>query len=156
LEKKLAFLRSKPFYKKKIDKFYQISGTRVNVNEKRLSGGNLIHNFILCISENFCDTILLWFRNRNKLRFRFRLFEKLQFRFDTAKSYGSYGSLSGSGSTTRRIFATCVSCVKQTTPVVNRDTQYQTAYTLKVNIQKKKNIIWQILLHIFEGEKILQ
>jgi hypothetical protein len=33
--------------------------------------GNQIHNFILCVCENFCDTILL--------RFRFRLFDKLRF-----------------------------------------------------------------------------
>jgi hypothetical protein len=26
---------------------------------------NQIHNFILCVCENFCDTILLQFRNRN-------------------------------------------------------------------------------------------
>jgi hypothetical protein len=87
--------------------------------KKRLNGGNQIHNFKLCVCENFCDTILLRFRNW----FRFRLFHKLRFRFHTAKSYGSYGSLSGSGSTTRRIYSTCV---KQITQVVNRDMQYQT------------------------------
>jgi hypothetical protein len=41
-----------------------------------LNEENQIRNFILCVSENFCDTILLRFR----------------FRFQTAKSYGSYGS----------------------------------------------------------------
>jgi hypothetical protein len=68
--------------------------------KKVLNEGNQIHKFILCVCENFCDSILIWFRNINKLRFRFRLFDKLRlrFRFHTAKSYGSYGS--GSGSTT--------------------------------------------------------
>jgi hypothetical protein len=49
-----------------------------------------MNSFILCVCINFFDIILL----------RFRLFEKLLFRFvfHTAKSYGSYGS--GSGSTT--------------------------------------------------------
>jgi hypothetical protein len=61
------------------------------MNEKKnLNEGNRIHNFILCVCENFCDTILLRFRRFDKLRFRFL--------FHTAKSYGSYGS--GSGSTT--------------------------------------------------------
>jgi hypothetical protein len=49
-----------------------------------LNEGNQIHNCILCVCENFSDTILL--------QFRFR------FRFHNAKSYGSYGP--GSGSTT--------------------------------------------------------
>jgi hypothetical protein len=48
--------------------------------------GNQIHNFILCVYENFYDSILL----------RFRLFDKLRFRFHMAISYGSYSS----GSTT--------------------------------------------------------
>ncbi len=66
--------------------------------KKVLNEGNQIHKFILCVCENFCDSILIWFRNIKKLRFR--LFDKLLFRFlfHTAKSYGSYGS--GSGSTT--------------------------------------------------------
>ncbi len=43
-----------------------------------LNGGNEIRNFILCVCENFCDTILLRFRNCNSFRFRFQLFEKLR------------------------------------------------------------------------------
>ncbi len=58
--------------------------------KKMLNEGNPIHNFILCVYENFCDTILLRFRNRNKLRFRLRLLDKLRFRFHTAKSYGRF------------------------------------------------------------------
>ncbi len=58
------------------------------------------YNFILCVCENFCDTILLRFQNRNLLWFEFRLFDKLRFLFHRARSYGSYGSSTGSGSTT--------------------------------------------------------
>ncbi len=36
----------------------------------------------------------------NNQQFRFQLFDKLRFRFHKVKSYGSYGSGSGSGSTT--------------------------------------------------------
>jgi hypothetical protein len=57
---------------------------------KMLNEGNQIHNFKQCVCENFCDTILL--------RFWFRLFDKLRFRFHTATSYSFYGS--GSGYTT--------------------------------------------------------
>ncbi len=66
--------------------------------KKNLNERNQVHNFILCVCENSCDPILSRFRNRNQLRFRFGLFDKLRnrFRFHTAKSSGSYGS----GSTT--------------------------------------------------------
>jgi hypothetical protein len=33
--------------------------------KKMLNEGNQIHYFKLCVCENFCDTILLQFRNRN-------------------------------------------------------------------------------------------
>jgi hypothetical protein len=39
---------------------------------KMMNEGNQIHNYILSVCENFCDTVLLRFRNRNKLRFRLR------------------------------------------------------------------------------------
>jgi hypothetical protein len=89
-----------------------------------LNEGNQIDNVILCVCENFgavqlfnkmavlvwtYPIILLRFRNRNWLRFRFQLFNKLRFRFrfHTAESYGSYGS----GSTTLlKIIITCSMC----------------------------------------------
>ncbi len=52
------------------------------MNEQILNGGNPIHNFISSSGSDFF----------NKLQFRIRL------RFHYSKSYGSYGS--GSGSTT--------------------------------------------------------
>ena len=76
----LAFLHSKLFYKE----FHQIYSKMWT--KKMLTKGNQIHNFILCVCENFSDTILV--------RFRLRLFDMLQFRFrfHTAKSFGFYGS----------------------------------------------------------------
>jgi hypothetical protein len=60
--------------------------------KKMLNEGNQTHNFVLCVCENVCDITLLRFRNRNYLRFRFQLFDKLRFRLHTAKSNGSFGS----------------------------------------------------------------
>jgi hypothetical protein len=58
------------------------------------------YTVLYCVCENFCDFILqrfrIRFRNRNSLRFLFRPFSTLRFRFRLSKSYGSYGS----GSTT--------------------------------------------------------
>ncbi len=48
--------------------------------------------------ENFSDTILLRFRNRNYLRFRFQIFDKSRFWFHTANGYGyGYGYGHGHG-----------------------------------------------------------
>jgi hypothetical protein len=89
-----AFIYSKLFTRKKFISFIKYI---VKCEWKNFLM-DFILDFILCVCENFCDTILLWFRNRNYLRFRFQLFDKLRFRFHKAKSYGSYDS--GSGSTT--------------------------------------------------------
>jgi hypothetical protein len=47
------------------------------------------YTILYCACENFCDNILLLGRNRNQLRSRFQLFDKLLFRFHKAKSNGS-------------------------------------------------------------------
>ncbi len=55
-----------------------------------LNEGNQIHNFVLRVSENFCDSIFLRFRNRN--------YGSYESGSDFLTSYGS-----GSGSTRQEV-----------------------------------------------------
>jgi hypothetical protein len=77
-EKCWPFYISKLLYHEKIDNFHQIDCKMWT--KKILTEGNQIHNFTLCVCENFCV--------------RFKVFDTLLSRFQIrkAKTCGSYGS----------------------------------------------------------------
>ncbi len=61
--KKSYLFTLEAFYKEKPDKFHQMF---CKMWMKRMwNEENQMHKFIPCVCENFCDTILLLFRNRN-------------------------------------------------------------------------------------------